>query len=46
MHDPPHPGEVLHELCLAPPGLSVSEAARYPERARACVPGAEVDSKT
>lgn len=28
MHNPPHPGEVLRELCLAPLGLSVSEAAR------------------
>jgi len=28
MHNPPHPGEVLRELCLNPLGLSVSEAAR------------------
>ena len=28
MHSPPHPGEVLRELCLEPLGLSVSEAAR------------------
>lgn len=28
MHDPPHPGEVLRELCLEPLGLSVTEAAR------------------
>lgn len=28
MHNPPHPGEVLRELCLEPLGLSVSEAAR------------------
>jgi addiction module HigA family antidote len=28
MHNPPHPGEVLRELCLKPLGLSVSEAAR------------------
>lgn len=28
MHNPPHPGEVLRELCLTPLGLSVSEAAR------------------
>jgi addiction module HigA family antidote len=27
MHNPPHPGEVLKELCLEPLGLSVSEAA-------------------
>ncbi len=28
MHNPPHPGAVLRELCLEPLGLSVSEAAR------------------
>ena len=28
MHNPPHPGEVLRELCLEPLGVSVSEAAR------------------
>jgi addiction module HigA family antidote len=28
MHNPPHPGEVLKELCLDPLGLSVTEAAR------------------
>ncbi len=28
MHNPPHPGEVLRELCLKPLDLSVSEAAR------------------
>ena len=28
MHNPPHPGEVLRELCLAPLGLTVTEAAR------------------
>src|SRR5438067_1386994 len=27
MHNPPHPGEVLRELCLAPLGVSVTEAA-------------------
>ena len=27
MHNPPHPGEVLKELCLEPLGLSVTEAA-------------------
>jgi addiction module HigA family antidote len=27
MHNPPHPGEVLSELCLKPLGLSVSQAA-------------------
>jgi len=28
MHDPPHPGEVLRQLCLEPLGLTVTEAAR------------------
>jgi antitoxin HigA-1 len=28
MHDPPHPGEVLRELCLDPLDLTVTEAAR------------------
>jgi addiction module HigA family antidote len=28
MHDPPHPGEVLRDLCLTPLGLTVTEAAR------------------
>jgi addiction module HigA family antidote len=28
MHNPPHPGEVLRELCLAPLGLTVTEVAR------------------
>ena len=27
MHHPPHPGEVLRELCLEPLGLSVTRAA-------------------
>lgn len=27
MHNPPHPGEVLRELCLAPLGLTVTQAA-------------------
>lgn len=27
MHQPPHPGEILRELCLAPLELSVTEAA-------------------
>jgi plasmid maintenance system antidote protein VapI len=26
-HNPPHPGEVMRGLCLAPLGLSVTEAA-------------------
>ena len=28
MHNPPHPGEVLKELCLEPLGLSVTKAAK------------------
>ena len=28
MHDPPHPGEVLKELCLGPLGLTVTDAAK------------------
>jgi addiction module HigA family antidote len=28
MHNPPHPGEVLRELCLEPLGLSVTRAAQ------------------
>lgn len=28
MHNPPHPGEVLRELCLGPLDLSVSDAAK------------------
>lgn len=27
MYNPPHPGEVLRELCLEPLGLSVTDAA-------------------
>lgn len=27
MHNPPHPGEVLRELCLRPLGLTVTVAA-------------------
>ena len=27
MHNPPHPGEVLRELCLDPLGISVTDAA-------------------
>ena len=27
MHNPPHPGEILRELCLERLGLSVTEAA-------------------
>ena len=28
MHNPPHPGEVLRELCLNPLGLTVTELAK------------------
>jgi antitoxin HigA-1 len=28
MHNPPHPGSILRELCLEPLSLSVTEAAR------------------
>lgn len=27
MHNPPHPGEVIRELCLEPLGLTISAAA-------------------
>ncbi len=28
MHNPPHPGEVIKELCVDPLGLSVTDAAK------------------
>jgi len=28
MHNPPHPGEIIKKLCLAPLGISVTEAAK------------------
>jgi addiction module HigA family antidote len=28
MHNPPHPGEVIRELCVEPLGLTVTDAAR------------------
>ncbi len=28
MHNPPHPGEVIRELCIKPLGLTVTEAAK------------------
>ncbi len=28
MHNPPHPGMVIKELCLEPLGLSVTDAAK------------------
>tara|TARA_Y100001951_G_scaffold53835_1_gene42687 strand:- start:766 stop:1047 length:282 start_codon:yes stop_codon:yes gene_type:complete len=27
MHNPPHPGEIIRELCLEPLGISVTDAA-------------------
>ena len=27
MHNPPHPGEIIKELCLEPLGVSITEAA-------------------
>ena len=27
MHNPPHPGEILRELCVKPLGLTVTQAA-------------------
>jgi addiction module HigA family antidote len=29
MHNPPHPGEIIREDCLAPLGLSVTAAAAW-----------------
>ncbi len=28
MHNPPHPGEVIKELCLEPLGVTVTDAAK------------------
>ncbi len=28
MHNPPHPGEIIRDLCLEPLGLSVTDAAK------------------
>lgn len=28
MHNPPHPGEVIKELCLEPLGISVTDTAK------------------
>jgi len=30
MHNPPHPGEIIRELCLEPLGISVTRAAQSP----------------
>ncbi len=28
MHNPPHPGEIIKELCIEPLGLTITEAAK------------------
>ena len=28
MHNPPHPGEIIRELCIEPLGLSITETAK------------------
>ncbi len=28
MHDPPHPGGIIREICIGPLGLTVTEAAK------------------
>ena len=28
MHNPPHPGEVLKELCIEPLGLTITDTAK------------------
>ena len=28
MHNPPHPGEIIHDQCLEPLGLTVTAAAK------------------
>ncbi len=28
MHNPPHPGEIVKELCIKPLGLTITEAAK------------------
>ncbi len=39
MHNPPHPGEVLNELCLKPLGMSITEAAERLGVARKTISG-------
>ena len=39
MHNPPHPGEVLRELCLKPLGLTVTDAARALDVSRKTLSG-------
>ena len=33
MHNPPHPGEILHDLWLEPLGLSITDVAKANTRA-------------
>ena len=28
MHNPPHPGEIIRELCIEPLGLTITDAAK------------------
>lgn len=39
MYNPPHPGEVLRELCLKPLGVTVTEAARALDVSRKTLSG-------
>jgi addiction module HigA family antidote len=39
MHNPPHPGEVLRELCLKPLGLTVTHVARALDVSRKTLSG-------
>ncbi len=39
MHNPPHPGEILKELCLKPLGLTVTEAAKALDVSRKTLSG-------
>lgn len=29
MHNPPHPGEVIREICIEPLGLTITQAAKH-----------------
>jgi addiction module HigA family antidote len=37
MHNPPHPGTVIRELCIEPLGLSITEAAKALGITRKCL---------
>jgi len=39
MHNPPHPGEILKELCLKPLGLTITEAAKALDVSRKTLSG-------